>query len=104
MQTHWKNIAGCLKENGLDLLPIRKDLRSYNVDKLRHDVFAGLSVALIVFPQAMAYALLAGLPIEYGLYGATIATVTACRAVTIRKHASAIKRDGKGRFITVRGI
>ncbi len=77
MQTHWKNIAGCLKENGLDLLPIRKDLRSYNVDKLRHDVFAGLSVALIVFPQAMAYALLAGLPIEYGLYGATIATVTA---------------------------
>ena len=38
-------------------------------------MFAGLNVALLVFPQAMVYALLAGLPVEYGLYGAIIATL-----------------------------
>ncbi|MDR0647468.1 MAG: STAS domain-containing protein [Puniceicoccales bacterium] len=65
------------KKNGLNVLPIRQDFSRYNLEKLRWDAFAGLSVTLIVFPQAMAYALLAGLPIEYGLYGATVATFTA---------------------------
>ncbi|MDR2769161.1 MAG: STAS domain-containing protein [Puniceicoccales bacterium] len=65
------------KKNGLNVLPIRQDFSGYNFEKLRQDAFAGLSVTLIVFPQAMAYALLAGLPIEYGLYGATIATFAA---------------------------
>jgi SulP family sulfate permease len=65
------------KRNGLNVLPIRQDFSEYNLEKLRQDAFAGLSVTLIVFPQAMAYALLAGLPIEYGLYGATVATFVA---------------------------
>ncbi|MDR2396491.1 MAG: STAS domain-containing protein [Puniceicoccales bacterium] len=65
------------KKNGLNILPIRQDFSRYNLEKLRQDAFAGLSVTLIVFPQAMAYALLAGLPIEYGLYGATVAAFVA---------------------------
>jgi len=36
------------------------------------DVLAGLTVASLFIPQAMAYALLAGLPPEVGLYAATV--------------------------------
>lgn len=43
----------------------------------RGDVIAGLSVALIVIPQSMAYAELAGLPPHHGLYAATIPLIAA---------------------------
>ena len=36
---------------------------------LRDDIIAGLTVGVITIPQAMAFALLAGLPPIYGLYG-----------------------------------
>jgi len=39
------------------------------------DVLAGLSVALVAIPQALAYAQLAGLPPYYGLYAALLPTV-----------------------------
>ncbi len=38
----------------------------------RHDIIAGITVGVITIPQAMAFALLAGLPPIYGLYGAFI--------------------------------
>jgi SulP family sulfate permease len=37
-------------------------------DTLRADMVAGLTVALVLIPQSMAYAQLAGLPAYYGLY------------------------------------
>lgn len=39
-----------------------------NKDVLRADLIAGLTVALVLIPQSMAYAQLAGLPAHYGLY------------------------------------
>jgi MFS superfamily sulfate permease-like transporter len=39
-----------------------------NKDVLRADFIAGLTVALVLIPQSMAYAQLAGLPPHYGLY------------------------------------
>ncbi|NNM00325.1 MAG: hypothetical protein HKO62_06215, partial [Gammaproteobacteria bacterium] len=41
------------------------ELKNKNV--LRADCLAGLTVALILIPQSMAYAQLAGLPPHYGL-------------------------------------
>ena len=41
----------------------------------RADVLAGLTTAVLLVPQAMAYALLAGLPPEVGLYAATVPVV-----------------------------
>lgn len=41
------------------------------------DVVAGISVAFVVVPQAMAYAGLAGLPPSYGLYAAAVAPLAA---------------------------
>ncbi|MCG8618281.1 MAG: sulfate permease [Desulfobacterales bacterium] len=39
----------------------------------KHDLTAGLTVAVVLIPQSMAYAMLAGLPPVYGLYAATVA-------------------------------
>lgn len=42
---------------------------------LRADIIAGITVALVLVPQSMAYALLAGLPVVYGLYAALLPVV-----------------------------
>jgi MFS superfamily sulfate permease-like transporter len=48
-----------------------------NKEILRADVIAGLTVALILIPQSMAYAQLAGLPAHYGLYASLLPTMFA---------------------------
>jgi MFS superfamily sulfate permease-like transporter len=55
-----------------DWLP---ELRSKTV--LRADFMAGLTVALVLIPQSMAYAQLAGLPPYYGLYASLLPTLIA---------------------------
>ncbi len=42
--------------------------KDYNAEKFRNDAISGLTVALVLIPQSMAYAQLAGLPPYYGLY------------------------------------
>lgn len=49
-------------------------LRSYSLTALRADFFAGLSVAAVAVPQAMAYAVAAGVPPVHGLYTAIVMT------------------------------
>ncbi|KAF2829026.1 sulfate permease-like protein [Ophiobolus disseminans] len=51
-----------------DLFPAAQWLRRYNLHWLAGDVVAGLTVGLVVVPQAMAYALLARLTPAFGLY------------------------------------
>ncbi len=46
-------------------------------DKLRADLIAGVTVALILVPQSMAYAQLAGLPVVYGLYASFVPVIIA---------------------------
>ena len=54
------------------LLPILSWGPAYQRRDLRSDLAAGVTVAAMLVPQAMAYALLAGLPPEIGLYAATV--------------------------------
>jgi SulP family sulfate permease len=56
------------------LIPALDSLRSYSPRSFRLDVQAGLTVAAIAVPQAMAYASIAGLPPQYGLYTAIVMT------------------------------
>ncbi len=42
--------------------------KDYSFRELKLDIVAGLTVALVLIPQSMAYAQLAGLPAYYGLY------------------------------------
>ena len=50
-------------------------LRSYQKGWLRFDLIAGLTTAAVVIPKAMAYAAIAGLPLEVGLYTSLIPLV-----------------------------
>lgn len=50
-------------------------LVSYRREWLRPDVVAGLTTAAVVIPKAMAYATIAGLPVEVGLYTALVPPV-----------------------------
>jgi SulP family sulfate permease len=55
-------------------LPFRAWLKDYDRATLVKDFIAGLTVAIILIPQVMAYAILAGLPPVYGLYAAFLGT------------------------------
>jgi MFS superfamily sulfate permease-like transporter len=51
-----------------NVFPFLQWFRSYDKVSLRFDALSGLTVALVLIPQSMAYAQLAGLPAYYGLY------------------------------------
>src|SRR5215467_12854129 len=53
-------------------LPVFEWLRGYRRDWLRPDVLAGLTAAAVVIPKAMAYATIAGLPVQVGIYTALV--------------------------------
>ena len=50
-------------------LPVSKN---YSREKFQRDLSAGITTAILLIPQAMAYAVLAGLPSYVGLYAAAI--------------------------------
>ena len=54
------------------VLPITDWMGNYQRPDLRSDLAAGLTIAAMLIPQGMAYALLAGLPPEIGLYASTL--------------------------------
>jgi high affinity sulfate transporter 1 len=57
------------------LIPSIQWLRSYPKEWLRPDILAGLTAAAVVIPKAMAYATIAGLPVQVGLYTAFVPMV-----------------------------
>lgn len=56
------------------LVPALDSLRRYRLVDARSDILAGLTVSAVAVPQAMAYALIIGLPPVYGLYTAIVMT------------------------------
>jgi sulfate permease, SulP family len=56
------------------VVPAFDSLRSYTWHDLTCDTMAGLTVAAVAVPQAMAYAQIAGVPPQYGLYTAIVMT------------------------------
>ncbi|MBD3637899.1 MAG: sulfate permease [Crocinitomicaceae bacterium] len=55
--------------------PILNWLPGYSKQQLKGDLPAGLTVGIILIPQGMAYAMIAGLPPVFGLYAALIPQV-----------------------------
>ena len=53
-------------------LPLLDWLPHYRKDWLRPDIVAGLTTAAVVIPKALAYATIAGLPVQVGLYTAFV--------------------------------
>lgn len=65
------SLAANLRARGFKL-PLARSLQSYGRAQLSADVAAGLTVGVVLIPQGMAYALIAGLPPVYGLYAAVV--------------------------------
>jgi len=57
------------------VLPILEWLPNYNLSYFKGDVIAGITVGIVLIPQGIAYALIAGLPPIYGLYCALMPQV-----------------------------
>ena len=57
------------------LIPILEWLPNYNTSLFKGDLFAGITVGIVLIPQGIAYALIAGLPPIYGLYCALVPQV-----------------------------
>jgi SulP family sulfate permease len=55
-----------------DYIPAREWLRQYDRDQLPDDLLAGFITAALLVPQGMAYAILAGLPPQVGLYASIL--------------------------------
>ena len=55
--------------------PLAKRMQTYNREDFVSDLIAGVIVAIMLVPQAMAYAMLAGLPPQVGLYASIIPLV-----------------------------
>jgi SulP family sulfate permease len=49
--------------------------QTYRPSNLRSDLVAGLTVSVLLLPQAIAFSLIAGLPPHMGLYSAIVATI-----------------------------
>ena len=62
------NVPKAALKYAKSLLPFADWIRRYNRTWLIGDVIAGLTVGMLLVPQALAYAKLAGVPLEYGLY------------------------------------
>ncbi|MFM7698487.1 MAG: SulP family inorganic anion transporter [Limnohabitans sp.] len=92
----------------LPSVPILDWGRQYNRETLTHDLVAALIVTIMLIPQSLAYALLAGLPPEVGLYASVaplllyavlgssrvlavgpVAVVSLMTAATVAEHAAA---------------
>ena len=58
-----------------NFLPLLSQLSDYGRDELRGDLSAGLTVGVMLIPQGMAYALIAGLSPIYGLYASLVPLV-----------------------------
>ena len=63
--------------NLIALFPFMKWFRLISKETLKADVIAGLTGAVIVLPQGVAFATIAGLPPQYGLYTAMVTPIVA---------------------------
>ena len=50
-------------------------IKSYQIENLRPDILAGLTVAVVLLPQSIAFAMIAELPPAMGLYAAIVASI-----------------------------
>ena len=75
-------------------LPIAGWLPSYQRAWLKNDAVAAVSVWALLIPQALAYATIAGVPVQYGLYTAFAALIAYAVFGTARQVVQAHRPRG----------
>ena len=74
----WKTTSATrIEMRAQDLLPFLPTLKSYTLGDLRADFTAAVTVTPISIPQAMAYALMAGVHPQYGIYACMLPVIVA---------------------------
>ncbi|MCK9994674.1 MAG: hypothetical protein KAH56_00170, partial [Candidatus Krumholzibacteria bacterium] len=71
----WRELHRLAVGESVFFLRPGKVLKGYTADNLRPDILAGLTVAVVLLPQAIAYAMIAELPPQTGLYAAIVAAM-----------------------------
>ncbi|XP_017892171.1 sodium-independent sulfate anion transporter [Ceratina calcarata] len=84
----WHPKSGQINKFIKKRIPIVGWLPNYNTEKFLNDAIAGVTVGLTVMPQGLAYATLAGLEPQYGLYSAFMGAMVyivfgSCKDITI---------------------
>lgn len=74
----WSRMGPAAKKYVKKRLPILSWIQEYNLEKLISDAIAGITVGLTVIPQGIAYAIVAGLEPQYGLYSAFMGCFIYC--------------------------
>ena len=71
----WTRLRAWLADESVFFARPAAIVRGYDRANLRPDLVAGLTVAVVLLPQAIAYAMIAELPPQMGLYTAVTAAV-----------------------------
>lgn len=57
------------------IFPFVNSLKDYGKRDFLADLYTGITIGVLLIPQGMAYAMLAGMPVTYGLYAGLIPPV-----------------------------
>ena len=71
----WKAVVGFTHEHPLDPLPLRHALKGYRREWFKADLRGGFDGALLAIPQGIAFAVIAGLPLAYGVTCSAVACI-----------------------------
>ncbi|KAI8060700.1 sulfate transporter family-domain-containing protein [Gongronella butleri] len=75
-------LPGYAKDYVIGLFPVFQWIHRYNVHWLIGDLIAGITVGIVIVPQSMAYAKIAQLPPQYGLYTGFVGLCIYCLFAT----------------------
>ncbi|KAI8343201.1 sulfate transporter family-domain-containing protein [Chlamydoabsidia padenii] len=78
----FRNLPRYTQDYIVSLFPIATWIGRYNLTWLIRDLIAGITVGIVVVPQSMAYAKIAMLPPQYGLYTAFVGLCVYCLFAT----------------------
>ncbi len=80
----WKTIQGASAGRALDPFPLRHALKGYNGAWLKADLRGGTDGALLAIPQGIAFAVIAGLPLSYGITCSAVACIVGALLMSSR--------------------
>ncbi|CAG8527587.1 9435_t:CDS:2 [Diversispora eburnea] len=66
------------------IFPIKDWIGRYNLTWFTGDLIAGLTVGAVIIPQAMGFATIIGIPVEYGLYSSFVGMLIYCIFATAK--------------------
>jgi sodium-independent sulfate anion transporter 11 len=84
----------------LDKVPIVQWLPRYHPSWLLTDFIAGLTIGVMLIPQGLAYAKIATIPIENGLYSSWIPAAICVFMGTSKGESMILLRSNEGDFLT----